>query len=229
MREFCKHIGVIFDCDGTLLDTSPVWSAVEKELSHRAGVVLSEAQRDRLVTFTIPETGVFFHEQLGLGKNPADVVRMTDDLLLEHYQYHVQERPGALAFVRGLAELDIPICVASSSPLAYLQAGLAHTGFTEYLEAIVSVDEVGASKREPLVYDRACTMMGTAHEYTWVFEDAAYALRTVRKAGYRSVGVYDSDTSGSWEDLTALADKVISGFEDFEVAIFLEYANEKIQ
>lgn len=215
-----SDIGIIFDCDGTLLDSMGLWFEVECELARRAGRQLTQEESDLLTTLTIPEAGAFFHERCGLGSCGADAVLMMDELLLDYYHTRARERSGALAFVRDLAQRGIPISVASSSPQSYLQAGLAQAGFSPYLDHIVSVDDVGKSKREPAVYDYTCSLMGTSRETTWVFEDSAYALRTVRSVGYRTVGIYDNDLSGTFEQLAALSDCAIKGFDELDGAIF---------
>ena len=98
-----ERIGVIFDCDGTLLDSSGVWHEMEDEFSRRAGVRLTKADTDELNTLTVPESGAFFHERFGLGASAADVVGMIDEFVLGYYRERACERPGALAFVRALA------------------------------------------------------------------------------------------------------------------------------
>ena len=56
---------------------------------------------------------------------------------------------------------------------------------------IISVDEVGASKREPTIYHHAREVMGTDKALTWGFEDSLYAMDTLEKAGYPVLGLYD--------------------------------------
>ncbi len=214
-------VGVIFDCDGTLIDSMGIWREVEGQLAKRANACLSKADTDELTTLTIPEAGAFFHNRFGLGENADDVVRMMDELLLEYYRTKACERPGALAFVKGLVERGVQVSVASSSPQVYLQAGLACAGFSPYISTILSVDDVGASKREPVVYDRAREIMGTSLETTWGFEDSAYALKTLCEAGYRSVGIFDRDDAGTHEELAAYADVVIDSFEELSLDAFL--------
>ena len=215
------RIGVIFDCDGTLLDSMDVWREVEDELARRAGAQLTEEDKDELTTLTIPEAGLFFHERLGLGGSGAEVVELIDQLMLGYYRTRACERPGALALVRDLAERGVAMSVASSSPQAYLQAGLAQAGFLPYMQAVLSVDDVGASKRQPAVYDRARELMGTPRETTWGVEDSLYALRTLRAAGYRTIGIYDRDDAGTFEDLSANADFAIRSFEEVNAALLV--------
>lgn len=213
--------GVIFDCDGTLLDSMDAWLCAQAELARRAGVALTDDDEQTLITMTIPETGGFFHDRFGLGEDAVAVVGMIDEIMLEHYSgEYVVARPGALGFVRGLHEAGVVCSVASSTPQKLLRAGLDNTGFSPYLVAVVSVDDVGVSKRDPDVYHHARELMGTPLESTWVFEDSVYALRTLRAAGYHTVGVYDQDVSGTVEQLS-VADEVILGFTDLDAAEFL--------
>ncbi len=196
------RIGVIFDCDGTLIDLMMVWRETEAGLARRANVTLTAAEIDALTAMTIPECGAFFHERFGLGSSGDEVVAMMDELMLELYRERALARPGALEFVQALAERGVRMSVASSSPQPYLQAGLERCGFAPYLDAIVSVDDVGASKREPAVYDHAREAMGTPLAATWGVEDSVYAVRTLKAANYRTLGIYDCDISArasSWQ------------------------------
>ena len=219
-----SHIGVIFDCDGTLIDSMEAWRALEEDLARRAGRPFTREDADALTVRTIPECGEYVHEKFGLGECSADVERMINDFMFDFYSTRAQLRPGALAFIEGLASQGVRMTVASSTPQPLLEAGLAHVGVTPFLDAIVSVDVVGKSKREPAVYDHARAIMGTALEYTWGFEDAIYAVDTLVRGGYKTVGIYDNDLSATYEQLEARATIAIREFSDLSVDRFLELA-----
>lgn len=216
--------GVIFDCDGTLIDSMAAWRELEETLAERANAVLTKEDTDTLTTLTIPECGIYFHEKFGLGEDGRDVERMIDEFMLDFYANRSEARPGALVFVEGLAARGVRMTVASSTPKPLLEAGLGHVGITPYLDAICSVDDVGKSKREPAVYDFARSIMGTELNATWGFEDAVYAVRTLRAAGYGAYGIYDCDLSGTYEDLEREAHHVIRSFEQLSVDEFLAQA-----
>ena len=110
-------IGVIFDCDGTLLDSMGVWREMESEFAHRAGGELSPTDKDRLTTMTTPEAGEFFHAKFGLGTSPQEVVRMVEEYMMEFYSTRATARPGALEFVRSLFERGVRLSVASILPV----------------------------------------------------------------------------------------------------------------
>lgn len=212
--------GCIFDCDGTLIDSMVAWREVEDELARRAGVTLTKQQTDLITTLTLPEVGDLFHEEFGLGESAQDVLDVIDQFMGDFYTNRAQARPGALEFVRTLHERDIPMAVASSTPSELLRAAIEHARFAPYMRAVISVDDVGHSKREPHVYDHARSFLGTQRENTFGFEDAAYALVTLDDAGYRTVGVYDCDLSGTRDQLKQLAGVYAESFEELDGETF---------
>ena len=222
------RIGVIFDCDGTLIDSMDAWRNLEGELGHRAGVELTAEDRQTLCTLNIPESAQYFHQRYGLGASSEQVVGMMDEIMLEWYSKHAVARPGALEFIGGLAQRGVVMSVASSSPKPYLQAGLACAGIVPYLAAIVSVEDVNSNKRNPKVYDHTRDLMGTSTLLTWGFEDAVYAIRTLSHAGYGTVGVYDHDLSGTWDQLSSEADLAVRSFEDLTAEAFLEAVANRV-
>ena len=142
------RIGVIFDCDGTLIDSMMVWRETEAGLARRANVTLTAAEIDALTAMTIPECGAFFHERFGLGSSGDEVVAMMDELMLEFYRERALARPGALEFVQALAERGVRMSVASSSPQPYLQAGLGHAACRHLGRRGLGVRRAHAESRE---------------------------------------------------------------------------------
>lgn len=216
-------IGVVFDCDGTLIDSMDAWAKLQADLVRRAGATLTKADSDIIATLSIPECALFFHERFGLAESGQAVEDMISQSMLDYYRTRAQAYKGALAFVQALGERGVHMSVASSSPQAYLQAGLSRCGFYPYFDAVVSVDDVGESKRSPAVWHRARKLMGTPLAQTWGVEDSAYALHTLRQAGYRTLGVYNSKTSGIYEEFVQCADHVLSDFEGACADTFLAW------
>ena len=216
-------IGVVFDCDGTLLDTMGAWHGLEGELADMMGVVLTKEDTDTIATLTIDECGAYYHEHFGFGESGPDVVRLIDRHMYEYYAAKSQAKPGALALVKGLYALGVRMTVASSTPHGHLEAGLAHCGIAPYLDAILSVDDVGASKRDPLIFERARAIMGTPLSATWGVEDSIYAMNTLAKAGFRTLAIYDNDLSGTYGQLAAVAEHIISSFEELDAATLVAW------
>lgn len=213
--------GVIFDCDGTLLDTMGLWYAMEKKLAASVGHRLSAQEQDHLRACTLEEAARFFYEGLGVGASVPDVERTIEAMACDFYAHEAKARPGVLTFLAQLKAADVRCAIASSSPHSMLDPGGAGSGVGRYLDVIVSTDDVGASKREAAVYDRARELLGTPLEATWVFEDAAYAVQTARNGGYHVLATWDCDESGTFEELQSLADHAVRSYREIDVERFL--------
>lgn len=220
-----EQIGVIFDCDGTLVDSMEAWHEVDRQLCAEAGIALTPQDADAITTMSLEEASAYMHEQCGLGESTEAVMAMIFDRMRAFYANEVEARPGALAFVRALHAREVPLAVASSTSPDMLRACLDRCGFTPYLQAIVSVDDLNTSKREPTVYDHARSFLGTDRAHTWGFEDAAYALDTLRGAGYRTAAIYDNDISGTREALRERADIYFEDFTQLDADEFLARAS----
>lgn len=219
-----KNLGVIFDCDGTLLDSMECWHDVDYRLAERGGVEVTEADRDYMTQGTLEESAIYIHEHFGIGKDGEDVMRIIMDDMLSYYESDAILKPGALQLVEGLYELGIPMGVASSTPHKLLIAGLEHTGLSKYMKVILSVEDVNSSKREPLIFDTVRESLGTEKRHTWGVDDALYAITTLSKAGYPTLAVFDSDIAGTPEQLENAATAYIPTFEGFTAQNFLELA-----
>ncbi len=218
------QIGAIFDCDGTLIDSVGGWRRVEHEFARMCGHTISADEMRLLSTFTLGETGEFYHNNFGLGSSPEQVVEMADEILVDYYRTSVELRSGVGDFLEGLVRVGVPMTMASSSPQRYLQGGIARTGIAEYFSLVLSTDDVGAPKRQPLIYQRAARHMGTDYASTWGFEDSLYAVRTLVQNGFKCAGCYDRDDSATIEQLQREATLLIPSFDAVTAEDFLHAA-----
>lgn len=211
-----RMTGAIFDCDGTLLDTMGLWHSMESELARMANHTLGTEEVETLCTFTLPETARYFHERHGLGESAEEVEGLVHKMAAGYYRTQAFPRPGAKAFLEALQAANIPCAVASSSPHSMLGPGLEGSGLAPFIAHVVSVDDVGVSKRKPAAFDRARGLLGTSRAQTWVFEDSAYALKCAHDAGYPTVAVWDCDESGTFEELAALANIAVHNWGELD-------------
>lgn len=210
--------GALFDCDGTLLDSLGVWRGLEDVLSREAHVSMTPELRAHFVRLTVGEIASYIHEQFEYGTCAQDVQDIIDEYMLDFYRTKVTLLPGVGDFLEECARASVRMSVVSSSTPAYLQAGLSHTGILSYFDAVVSVDDVGASKREPLVFDHARSLLGTPVEHTWGFEDSLYALETLRQAGYPTVGLFDASEGITFDQLKERATVAVHSFTELSLS-----------
>lgn len=189
MSRFPEAKGFIFDCDGTLLDSLDAWDEAERELFAQTGP-LTQEQEDEIHSAPIEKAAEIFHDRYGVGESPEAVLAHLDGYLLPFYAERSKPMPGACEFVRMVYEQGIPCVVLSSSPRRYLDAGLKHAGIRDCFMELVTTDEVGVSKQEPQIYERALEILGCedAHE-VFAVDDAPYAIAVMTEFGLRTIGV----------------------------------------
>lgn len=209
--------GFIFDCDGTLLDTLDAWDEAERELFAQAGP-LTQEQEDEIHSAPIERAAAIFHERYGVGQSADAVLAHLDAYLLPFYRDCARALPGACEAVRAAFERGIPCVVVSSSPRRYLEAGLARAGILECFAELVTTDEVGASKQEPTIYERALSVLGSDRATTWAVDDAPYAIAYMSAFGLRTVGVGGGCTADRRAQLTSHADAYVETLCDLQLA-----------
>ena len=214
----------IFDMDGCLLDSIGFWHDAEQRLLDTVGITLTKEERDHLNELTLEEAGVWFHEEFGVLDDPESVAKAVIEFMLESYRTVVEANPGVYEFINTLHEQGAPMCVLSSSPQSFLQAGLTRTNLKQFFpnELIFSADGTGLTKRNPSTFEFVCEKLGSALEDTWLFDDSWYACRTAQELGMHVVGSFSTDECGTHEELGHYSEFVIDDFTDPALAALLK-------
>ena len=204
----------IFDCDGVLLDSIGAWHRLDEQLAAEAGITLTKEDRNALNASTLVEAAEYFHTHYNIGQSTAEVEQRFNSILLEYYRNEATETPGALAFVRTMRDAGGVLCVLSSSPQTFLQAGLGRAGFLDLIDIVLSAEELPCKKRNPELYPYVCEKLGVAPDRTWFFDDSWYALEAAKTEGLHCVGVFSANECGSHEQLDSYCEIVCDSFRE---------------
>ncbi len=208
--------GAIFDCDGTLLDSLDAWRGLEGVLASQAGVQVKPEERKLFSTFTIPEVAHYFHANYGLGASDGEVVGFIDEYMMAYYR-SASLLPGAAELLEACEAAGVVMCVVSSSCAKYLEAGLSSSGVRGFFKAVISVEDLGTTKREPAAFNHACELLGTEKPLTWGFEDSLYAMDTLQRAGFPVLGLYGDANGVSQAEAEAHATMTAPSLEEVAV------------
>lgn len=180
---------VVFDLDGTLVDTEETWDVVRRGLAEQAGLPWPEEATTAMMGASTPEWSDTLHHLVGVGDSPEHAARLTIDALLDLYHGNqVPALPGAVEAVRRMAEIA-PLAVASSSPRVLIEAGLTELGITDLVPVVVSTEEVGRGKPAPDGFLAACERLGADPARSVAVEDSSNGIRSALAAGMKVVVV----------------------------------------
>jgi len=209
--------GVIFDMDGTLLDSMPVWDELGHKYLQSVGCTPAEDLRERLRPLGLAETAQLFKEEYQLPYSVDQIMDQLNKLIEDYYFHSIPLKPGAAELLERLSQKGVKMALATATDRYLVEAALQRLGILHYFTCILTCGEVGCGKDQPLIYTRAMEMLQTRPEETIIFEDALHAARTAKNAGYTVVGVYDPSAARHEEALRAITDYFIYSFEDWEV------------
>jgi len=202
----------VFDMDGLLVDTEPLWIAAETELLARRGAVFTEADVAATHGRSILATLEVYAARLG-NAEPEALERELLDLMREAYAAGPPLRPGARELVDALRG-RLPLAIASNTGEALVRLALQRTGLLEAFTVIVSGFDLGRSKPDPMVYRVACEALRVTPAEAVAFEDSPAGVASARAAGLFVVGVPDRPGV----DLRAAgADRVVGSLADVVV------------
>jgi HAD superfamily hydrolase (TIGR01509 family) len=179
---------VVFDLDGVLIDSEPVWEEVRRGLvAECGGRWLPDAQR-RLMGMSTGEWSRYLATDLGVNLPAAEVTDLVIARMVARYGVRPPLLPGAVEAVRRVAE-RWPLGLASSSPRRLIDAVLDRAGLTALFAVTVSTEEVARGKPAPDVYLTAAERLGAAPARCAAVEDSSNGLRSAAAAGMRVIAV----------------------------------------
>ena len=208
----------IFDLDGTLVDSMGYWKNLSVEYLTLMGVKEIPADiLERIKPMTVKESAALFVSEFSLDATPQQVAAEIAGIMSRHYIEDIPIKPGVAAYLEKLAAKGVKMCVASATVEPLVDACLERLGIRQFFEFTISCDTVGAGKKSPLVYQRAAELLGAGAEETVVYEDAFFAARTAKDAGFEVCAVYDRISHDGWEELRETCDSEIVSWEAAEV------------
>ena len=179
---------VVFDLDGVLVDSEPVWEQVRRGLvAERGGHWAPDAQR-RIMGMSTQEWARYLSEDLGVGLPPEQVAELVIDRMAARYTERVPFMDGAVDAVHRFAA-RWPLGVASSSPPRLIETVLRFAGLRSCFSVVMSTEQVARGKPAPDIYLAVTAGLGFPPSDCAAVEDSSNGLRSAAGAGLRVIAV----------------------------------------
>lgn len=214
----CKSI--IFDMDGTLLDSMGMWQQLDRRFLRENGIEPPPDISEIVKKMTVDTSSAYFVERFGLPMTPEQVKNRIEQLAAEAYEQTLPLKPGAADFLRTAAAHRIPCAIASVTYPALLEAALKRLGIRQHFRCILTPESGTAGKHEPGIYFATAARLGTSPAETVVIEDALYAAETAAAAGFCTIGFRDAAGQADWPALEAVCSRTVGSWAELNNAAF---------
>lgn len=207
---------VIFDLDGTLVDSMWMWRNIDIEYLGRYGIPLPETLQKDISGMSFSETAVYFKETFGIPESLEEIKQTWNEMAYYKYTHEVPLKPGVLAFLKRLKAKGIRTGIATSNSRELVEAVVKSLNIGEYLDEIHTSCEVEKGKPAPDIYLLVAECLGVQPEHCMVFEDIPEGILAGLRAGMKVCAVEDAFSLDQTAEKKKLADYYIAHYDEVQ-------------
>lgn len=196
--------GIVFDFDGTLLDSMGLWETLPYEYLQSKGKETTENLVQVFQSFTMKQSAIYYKEHYGVQGSVDSIIKEIEDLIAYKYANELLLKPKTIPFLKRAKDLGISMCIATTSNRSLVQSSLKHHGISEYFECILTCLEYDTTKEESKIYEKACEALRLKKSEVLVIEDNYTALKTAHEAGFRCCAIQDAYESRPIQEVSDL-------------------------
>ena len=203
---------VIFDLDGTLVDSMWMWKAIDIEYLGRYGYECPPLLQKEIEGMSFSETAVYFKEQFAIPDSIEEIKQAWVEMSIEKYRCEVPLKSGVRPFLELLRDKNISMGIATSNGREMVDAVLNSLGIASFFQVIATACEVSAGKPAPDIYLNVAERLGICPEQCMVFEDVPAGILAGKAAGMTVCAVKDDFSDEMREEKLRLADYYIDDY-----------------
>ena len=212
MKNNNSSLAIIFDADGTLLDSMYIWQELGGRYLRSIDI---EPERDLakiLYTMSLEQSCLYLQSHYVPEKSLDEIQEGIIRIIQDFYIDEVELKDGVRNFLETMYKKNIPMVIATSGDRTLLNAALERNRIEEYFDAIFTCSELNTTKHEPKIFLACADFLGLEPENIAVFEDSLFALETAKAAGFITFGVEDDSNLYDRERIIEVADHYIAFF-----------------
>lgn len=207
---------IIFDLDGTLVDSMWMWKDIDLEFLGERGLELPPTLQKEIEGMSFNETAELFIERFNLTETKDELKVIWNDMAYDKYAHVVRPKPGIIRFLDRAKKAGYKMGIASSNSIELINAALANYDLFDYFDCIVSANDVPRGKPFPDVYLTVADRLGVDPSRCLVFEDITMGIMAGKSAGMTVCCIDDDYSADDVENKKAAADYYIYSYDEVE-------------
>lgn len=210
-----KISAIIFDLDGTLIDTEPMLVDATKNLIEQRGGSLSHDEAEDIV---LGKSAIDIYREIrravpGIFNSDQEIESGLEEIYIEHCRHNDIRIPNSIELLKKLAR-HLPVAIVSGSHTRTVEEAARMMGVHEQLEFCLGADDYPRGKPDPVCFLKAASMFGVEPEECLVFEDSEAGVAAAKKAAMYCVALKRPEAPP--QDLS-MADEILPDLSQFEL------------
>ena len=224
---------VIFDMDGVMIDSEPLWEKAERILLARRGIDYNPTYRDKIVGLNQKDSGRLLKETFNLPETIEELLAERINLIVRIYEEELELIPSLKTILKELKKSDFLLALASSSPLRVINLVLNRFSLNEFFSVVVSGESVEFGKPHPDIYLSTASKLGACPEQgrriepeeCVVIEDSINGVKSAKSAGMLCIAIPDKRLN---QKEFQIADLVIDRLDKISVQLIKNLAGKEL-
>jgi HAD superfamily hydrolase (TIGR01509 family) len=179
---------VLFDLDGTLIDSEPYWMKSERELAQSHGANWTEADGNSLIGMSLYDSSKIIKERIGSSLEPQQIIDQLTSAVNQHLEREIPWRPGAKELLRLLKKNNVKTALVTMSMRRTALQVVSAIDFDAF-DVVVAGDDVRHGKPHPEPYLKAAELLGVSPSECIAFEDSVTGLSSAEAAKTKAIGI----------------------------------------
>ena len=205
---------LIFDLDGTLLDSMHAWQDQLHQFLLDQGITPPADLINITKTLGTAQAIAYVIDQFHLPLDPDEAYDTFLAKMGRRYAEDLALKPYVQPFLDRAKEAGLALSIATATPQPLVQSALNRLALSAYFDHVLTVEEVGVGKHDPAIFLASAARLGHAPSQCAVFEDSLQALKTARAAGFRTVAVDESTALLEKDEILQTAHRYIYSFAE---------------
>ncbi len=208
---------VIFDMDGTLIDSMWIWPKVDEKFFEKEKIRLPKNLQKEIEGLSMHDTARYFLDNFPISYEVEELISLWNSMAEYEYQNEVDYKPGALHFLKELKRLGIKTGIATSNSRELVEAADKTLQFSKYIDCIVTSKEVPNGKPAPDIYLKVAGELGAKPENCLVFEDIPNGILAAKRANMRTCAIHDEFSKDLETEKRQLAEHYIFSYDEISL------------
>ena len=206
--------GAIFDLDGTLIDSMSVWEEIDIEFLKNRNISIPSDYIEKINSMSFKDVAKYTIKRFNLKESEEELIREWNEMAIYEYSNKIKLKSNVKEYLEKLKENNIKIGLATSSPKFLYEPVLKNNHIYEYFDALNSLEDVKRDKNYPDIYLLVAENLKLSPQECVGFEDILVGIKTMKKADFKVIGVYDKYAASDIEEIKKISDKFIYNFKE---------------